>query len=213
MPPGRRVSGTHVVYDVLLERIGSLELAPGTRLHEVELAASLEVSRTPLREALRMLLAEGLVQQLPTGGVVVAPLDPAQMRDLYVVRAALEGVAAREACVRLDDDGLRELEALVDQMSRLLDYPAEMLRLGQAFHARLVTAAANVHCTALLRQLRGHLQRYQSVTATIGPRRHDAYLEHRRILEALRGRDPDESERLMRDHVMAAYVEGAPFTR
>lgn len=213
MPPGRRVSGTQVVYETLRERIGSLELAPGSRLHEVELAASLEVSRTPLREALRMLQIEGLVQQLPTGGVVVAPLDPGQMRDLYVVRAALEGVAAREACARLDDAGLRDLEALVDQMSRLLDYPAEMLRLGQAFHARLLTAAGNVHCVQLLDQLRGHLHRYQSVTATIGPRRRDAFAEHGQILAALRSRDADLAEELMRDHVMAAYVEGAPFTR
>lgn len=212
MQPGRRVSGAHVVYETLRERIGSLELAPGTRLHEVELASSLAVSRTPLREALHMLLAEGLVHQLPTGGVVVAPLDPAQMRDLYVVRAALEGVVAREACARASDEELRELAATVDQMSRLLDYPAEMLRLGQAFHARLLGVAGNRYCEQLLRQLRGHLNRYQSVTATIEPRRHEAYAEHRRILEAVQQRDGDEAEQLMRAHVMAAYSEGAPFT-
>ena len=209
MQPARRVSGAHVVYETLRQRIGSLALAPGTRLNEVELAGSLAVSRTPVREALRMLLSEGLVQQLPTGGVVVAPLDPEQMRDLYVVRAALEGVAAREACGRLTADDVRELEGLVGQMSRLVDYPDEMLRLGNAFHDRVLAAAGNVHCEQLRRQLKGHLARYQSVTATIGPRRRDAYAEHRAILEALRGDDPDEAERRARAHVMSAYEAGS----
>ncbi len=209
MQPLRRVSGAHVVYETLRERIGSLALAPGTRLHEVELATSLAVSRTPVREALRMLLAEGLVQQLPTGGVVVASLDPGQMRDLYVVRAALEGVAAREACPKLTADDVRELEALVDQMSRLVDYPDEMLRLGNAFHDRVLAAAGNVHCEQVVRQLKGHLARYQAVTATIAPRRRDAYAEHRAILEALQSGDPDEAERRARAHVMAAYEAGS----
>lgn len=207
-----RVSGAQLVYQSLRQRIGSLELAPGTRLHEVELAASLSVSRTPVREALRLLLAEGLVRELPTGGVVVAPLDPDEMRQLYVVRSALEGVAAREACARVTDADLTALDALVDQMSRLLDYPAEMLRLGQAFHARLLEVAGNPHLEQLLHRLRGHLERYQSVTATIDPRRSVAYAEHREILEAVRAGAAEEAERLMRSHVMAAYVEGAPLT-
>ena len=203
-----RVSGAHVVYGALRDRITSHDLAPGTRLNETELAASLSVSRTPLREALRMLLAEGLVNQLPTGGMVVAPLDAEDMRELYVVRAALEGVVAREACERLTDEDFVQLDALVDQMGRLLDYPGEMLRLGQQFHARLLSASGNRRCEQLLRQLRGHLARYQAITATITPRRHDAYAEHQAILAALRARDADTAEARMRAHVMAAYTEG-----
>lgn len=213
MEPGRRVSGAQVVYETLRQRISTLELAPGTRLHEVELSKALAVSRTPLREALKMLMAERLVEQLPTGGVVVAPLDPARMRDLYVVRAALEGVAAAEACRRAGEDDLAVLAQLVDQMSRMLDLPAEMLRLGQAFHARVLATSGNRHCEDMLRTVRGHLDRYKAVTAGIEPRRHDAYREHAEILDALRGGDPDRTEQLMRAHILAAYVEGAPFTQ
>jgi DNA-binding GntR family transcriptional regulator len=205
---GGRVSGAHVVYAALRDRITKHELAPGTRLNETELAASLSVSRTPLREALRMLLAEGLVRQLPTGGMVVAPLDAEDMRELYVVRAAIEGVVAREACERLTEEDLAQLDALIDQMGRLLDYPAEMLRLGQQFHARLLAASGNRRCEQLLRQLRGHLDRYQAITATIEPRRHEAYAEHQGILKALHARDADAAEALMRAHVMAAYTQG-----
>ena len=93
----QRASGAQLVYGELRERILDLRLEPGARLHEAELAAELRVSRTPLREALRMLLAEDLVEQLPTGGMLVRRLDLQDMRELYAVRAALEGLAAREA--------------------------------------------------------------------------------------------------------------------
>ena len=205
---GGRVSGATVVYGVLRDRIMSHDLAPGTRLNETELAASLSVSRTPLREALRMLLTEGLVNQLSTGGMVVAPLDAEDMRELYVVRAALEGIVAREACARLTGADLADLDALIDQMGRLLDYPAEMLRLGQRFHANLLVASGNRRCEQLLRQLGGHLNRYQTITASIEPRRHEAYAEHQAILKALHGREGDAAETLMRTHVMAAYTQG-----
>ena len=209
----QRVSGAQVVYTTLHDSIASLRLAPGTRLQETELAASLDVSRTPLREALRMLLADGLVQQLPTGGMVVAPLDPDEMRDLYEVRAVLEGVVARQACEQITDADLAELDALVDQMSRLLDYPAEMLRLGNAFHAHLLAVARNRYAEQVLRTLRGHLQRYQALTATIDPRRREAFGEHAAILDALRVRDAGLAEERMREHVVAAYRGGSPATQ
>jgi DNA-binding GntR family transcriptional regulator len=204
----RRVSGAQVVYSTLREQIASHELAPGARLHETELAASLAVSRTPVREALRMLLAEGLVDQLPTGGMVVAPLDPEDMRELYVVRSALEGVVAREAAQRRTDDDLAELDGLIEQMGLLLEYPAEVLRLGQRFHGRLLEISGNRRCDQLLRQLRGHLARYQTITASVDPRRHEAFAEHRAILDAVRAGDDGAAEALMRAHIMAAYTEG-----
>ena len=93
----RRASGGQLVYSELRRRILSLELEPGQRLYEPELAASLQVSRTPLREALRLLLAEDLIDQLPTGGMVVRPLTAGDIEELYSVRAALEGLMAAEA--------------------------------------------------------------------------------------------------------------------
>jgi len=209
---GRRVSGAQVVYRTLYERITSLQLTPGTRLHETELAASLAVSRTPLREALRMLLADGLVHQLPTGGMVVAPLDPQEMRHIYEVRSVLEGVVARQACEALTDAAVLDLERLVDQMSRLVDYPEEMLRLGNAFHARLLDLSGNRYAAQMLQLLRGHLSRYQALTATIDPRRRQALGEHSGILDALRDRNAELVERRMRFHVLAAYDKGSQHT-
>ena len=99
----RRASGGQIVYEELRRRILELELEPGTRLFEPQLALELQVSRTPLREALRLLLAEDLLDQLPTGGMVVRPLSRRDVDELYGVRGGLEGVIAARAAQRCDD--------------------------------------------------------------------------------------------------------------
>jgi DNA-binding GntR family transcriptional regulator len=203
----RRASGAQLVYGALRERIINLQLEPGERLHETELAAAFRVSRTPLREALRMLLAEGLIEQLPTGGMVVQRLDLDDMRELYAVRAVLEGLAVREACERLTDADVADLEGLVGQMELLVDYPAEMMRLGGEFHARIAAVSGNRRCEQLLRQLQGHMERYQALTSRGEPRRRAALEDHRALFEALRSRDPDSAEKVVREHIMAAYKE------
>jgi DNA-binding GntR family transcriptional regulator len=203
----QRASGAQLVYSQLRERILNLDLAPGTRLHEAELAAELAVSRTPLREALRMLLAEDLVEQLPTGGMLVRPLDLQDMRELYAVRAALEGLAAREASRRLTEADLEALERLVEQMRLLVDHPAELTRLGGEFHARIAAVAGNRRCEQLLRQLHGHMRRYHVLSTRRGRRRQAALEDHRALFEALRARDPEAAERTVRDHIMAACRE------
>jgi DNA-binding GntR family transcriptional regulator len=203
----QRVSGAQLVSSELRERILNLRLEPGTRLHEAELAAELAVSRTPLREALRMLLAEDLVEQLPTGGMLVRRLDLQDMRELYSVRAALEGLAVREACRRLGEADLEALGRLVEQMRLLVDHPAELTRLGGEFHARIAAIAGNRRCEQLLRQLHGHMRRYHALSSRREPRRRAALEDHRALFEALRARDPDAAEQTVRDHVLAACRE------
>ena len=204
----QRASGAQLVYGELRERILNLSLEPGARLHEAELAAELRVSRTPLREALRMLLAEDLVEQLPTGGMLVRRLDLQDMRELYAVRAALEGLAVREACQRLTDADLEVLGSLVEQMRLLVDHPAELTRLGREFHAAIAVIAGNRRCQQLLRQLHGHMRRYHALSSRREPRRRAALEDHRALFEALRARDPEAAERTVRDHVLAACREG-----
>ena len=203
----QRASGAQLVYGELRERILNLDLAPGARLPEAELAAELAVSRTPLREALRMLLAEDLVEQLPTGGMLVRRLDLQDLQELYAVRAALEGLAAREACRRLTKADLEALGNLVERMRLLVDHPAELTRLGGEFHARIAAIAGNRRCEQLLRQLDGHMRRYRALTSRREPRRRAALEDHRALFEALRARDPDAAERTVRDHVLATCRE------
>lgn len=208
-PPYRRTSGAEVVHRLLHDRIVSGELAPGQRLYELELAQTLHVSRTPLREAIRMLLGDGLVRQLPTGGTVVAPLDVDDARDLYAVRAVLEGLVARETCERLraapDDDIRAELIRLDEQLERFGDYESDVLRLGQEFHRRIQDLAGNKRATLLLEQQQAHIDRYSALATEDAERRHDAVEEHRAVLAALIAGDPDRAEGAMRAHVEGAY--------
>jgi DNA-binding GntR family transcriptional regulator len=197
------------VHGVLRERILSLELAPGTRLYESELARELEVSRTPLREALRMLLAEDLVLQQPTGGMVVRPLDQHDMRELYAVRAALEGLLVREACDRLTESDQAEMAALLDQMRLLVDHPGDLLRVGRQFHDRFARVSGNRRGQQLLRQIQGQVGRYQVLTNRQSPRRRETLDEHRGIFEAAVARDGELAERRMREHILAAYRTAA----
>src|SRR5687768_7582461 len=101
-----RTSGAHFVYVELKRQILDLELNPGERLYEPGLSKALNVSRTPLREAVRRLIAENLLEQQPTGGVVVPKLDPREVVELYDVRASLEGLMAAAACERATESDL-----------------------------------------------------------------------------------------------------------
>lgn len=200
-PALRRQSGAHAVYELMRARIISGEFSPGARLTEPELASVLGVSRTPIREALRLLTAEGLVDQLPTGGCRVAPLDLADIRRVYDIRGRLEGLTARDACLRMTEADLRALSRLLDLMHRLRGDEAEVLRLGREFHGRIGEIAGNRWCDQLLHQIRGHVDRYRAL-ATREPGRPDhAVAEHQIIFDALASGDPDRAEQTMREHV------------
>ena len=139
----RRASGGQLVYTELRRRILDLELRPGQRLYEPELAAQLQVSRTPLREALRLLLAEDLLDQLPTGGMVVRALSSREIDELYTVRAALEGLMAAQAARRLDDAGAERLRGLVERNARLVGLPADAMDAGHEFHLAVADLAGH----------------------------------------------------------------------
>jgi DNA-binding GntR family transcriptional regulator len=186
-------------------------LSPGERLTEPALSQRLGVSRTPVREALRLLQAEQLVVEQATGGVRVAPLDVADARRVYEVRARLEGLLAREACERATSDDVARLARLVDLMDAVRDHDDEVLRLGAEFHAVIERAADDRLCAALLRQIRGHVDRYRTLAARerIGTTGHVD--EHRAVVRALAAGDTDAAEVAMRAHIgsSAALASGA----
>lgn len=200
----RRVSGGQLVYTELRRRILDLELAPGQRLYEPELAATLQVSRTPLREALRLLLAEDLVDQLPTGGMVVRPLTTSDIEELYGVRAALEGLMTAEAARRLTDADAAGLTELVERNARMVGHAEDAMRAGHDFHLRIAEVAGHGWARRLHAQVDGHLSRYRVYTNESQERRLAALEEHRGILEALVARDPDEARRRAETHVLTA---------
>ena len=194
-------------YEVLKDAIIRGSLRPGQRLIESQLAELLNISRTPLREAMLRLESEGFVQRLSSGGAQVKPLSAEEIRDLYAIRAVLEGLAVREAAERITDAQLerlavltRELEAIEDGAD--LEYIAN---LGEMFHLVILEASGSRQLAEHLRLLRDQIQRYRYLTIQVAGRGRAAAGEHTALLAVLRQRDPAQAEQAMRQHVHQAW--------
>jgi len=176
------------VHDVLREEILDGTLAPGMALAEIEQSERLGVSRTPLREALARLQADGLVSARGGRGLVVAPLTLDDVRALFEVREALEVKAARLAALRRDPAPFVELrdelrasaERLASDPSRR-EYYAQTSRMDAAIDA----AAASPHLVAALRGVRVHVARVRRLSRENADRLRDAAQEHLMILDAI----------------------------
>lgn len=178
-------------------------LAPGARLNERVLCEQLQVSRTPLREAFKMLAGEQLIELQPNRGAVVATLDPPTIDALFEVLASLEGLAGELAAKRITEAELSEIRALHYDMRAAharRDLPA-YFRANMQIHARINAAARNPVLTQQYEtlNLRIHALRYRSNTAK--PRWDEAIAEHDAILDALDKRDGARLRQLLEVHL------------
>jgi DNA-binding GntR family transcriptional regulator len=194
--------GPHATaYSQLRDWIIAGDLAPESQLSEPGLAKMLGLSRTPVREALTFLVAEGLVVRLSTGRAVVAPVSVEEIQHVYNVRSRLEGLIARDASLRLTPTDRAELERKVILTERLSDDYLEVVRIGAEFHRQLEEISGNVICANLIETLRGHVDRYRAFTTREPGRSNQAASEHRDVFEAVVSGDPDRAEATMRLHI------------
>lgn len=201
----RRNSGAHAVYTALRDRIVSLDVEPGVRLFEDAVSREFGVSRTPVREAFRLLVAEGLLQQQATGAMTVAPLDPDEMSDVYTLRATLEGLLARNAAERATSAERAEIRELGQRMTLLSEHEDEVRRLGRDFHELIARCARNRYAETMLHQLRSQLDRYRALGDQRAYRRPQILDEHLAIGNAILAGDPDEADTAVRKHALAGY--------
>lgn len=179
-------------YRVLLDQIQSGELPPGTVLGEVEQATRLGVSRTPLREALSRLAAERLVEQASPRVTVVSDIDADDIRDLFVVRRALEETAARLAASHADHADFTELaEQFAAASVEGDDARDAYYALIARFDERLDAAADNDHLRAALRTVRTHLVRVRRLARYHPDRLAASVSEHRLIAAAIAAGDAE----------------------
>ncbi|HVP07984.1 MAG TPA: GntR family transcriptional regulator [Burkholderiales bacterium] len=189
--------------DRLRDLIEQGKLAPGVRLNERVLTSQLGVSRTPLREAFKVLATEGLVELLPNRGAAVTQLDPARLSEALVVMGALEALAGELACASATDAQLNEIRALHYEM---LAYHARgdlagYFKFNQAIHLKLVKYSGNATLYTLYRQLNGNVRRARYM-ANLSKERWDAAVrEHDEILAALGARDVKRIRALLSDHL------------
>jgi DNA-binding GntR family transcriptional regulator len=206
---GGAVTGKEGTADAVRDLILGGFYAPGARLGEVELAASLGVSRTPVREALRQLAAEGLVDLTPHKGARVVAWTEAELEQVFDLRAEVEGLAARRAAERATAAELDDLEKIAREHARAsragrgrdLD---RLYELNGEFHARVVTAAGG----ASLRTVLGSLVHTAVLFRTLHTYDDDSMQRssnhHLELVDAMRARDPQWAECVMRAHLFAA---------
>jgi len=199
-------SRAELVYITLRQDILNNTYRPGQRLSEETIAQELNVSRTPVREALKRLHAEGFVEITPHRGAVVRDPSGEELAELCTVREVLEGLAARLAARSISLIEVYSLERLLAEMEaamaegRLADLDA----LNFQFHETIWIASRNRYLAHQLRQLRQFVHRLQESTLTVQGRKEEAYREHKALFEACAAGDPDEAERLAREHVRKA---------
>lgn len=191
-------------YRRLLDEISRGELLPGARLRETELAERLRVSRTPVREAIRQMEADGLVVHVPRHGATIRELDYSEVMELYEMRTVLEGTAARLAARAASDIELDELSALNDELATAPD-AKRAYELNRQFHMTLLDAAKNRYLTKSVIALQKTLMILGPSTLLEPARAQQAVAEHRDLLVALKNRDGGQSESLMRAHIEAAH--------
>lgn len=200
--------------DTLFQRtlgaIHSGELPPGAEVNEAVLAEQFGVSRGPVREAVRRLQGIGLVSREPYMRATVVSLTPAQVRELFEMREALEGMACRLAAQRMSDADLDRFATDLDaaRAARLAGRPSGARAADFDFHERIICGSGNARIAASLCGDLYHLLRlYRRRSGAVRERGDEAHAEHWQILRALRARDGELAESLMRAHVARASVK------
>lgn len=206
-PRQEYASRSELVYRKLRQAIEEGELKPGERVMEVEVAEWLEVSRTPVREALRRLESEGMLALEPRMGLVVASITRQAMLELYAMREVLEGTAARLCARHASDLEVMELEELVKREERLQGNFEALSRHNKLFHGAVHRAAHN-------RFLEKSLAAVNDSMCLLGPsmmllpeRTKLAKAEHSDLLKAIAKRDADAAEAAARRHVRSAQKQ------
>jgi len=191
------------VYDHLRSAILSNRLPPGSELNEVALAATLGVSRGPLREAIRQLAAEGLVTERPRHSAIVSALSREEFVHAYQVREALEMLAVRLAVDRIEDLEIAHLRELADEMEQAAERndPAAFFDANARFHAVLVQSSGNQKLAEMHQQLAGQMGRYQMPSLAIRGSLHRSVAEHRAIIRAITARNAERATHLISEHI------------
>jgi DNA-binding GntR family transcriptional regulator len=191
------------VYETLLEGIISGKLASGSIVSEVSLAKQLEVSRTPVHDALRQLAKDGLVEQRAGRRAIITTFTKEDVHDIYEMRKLLEGESARRAATRIDRSTIATLRGMGDELrssADQTDYLTRWADFDEEFHNAIAKASGSVRLCQDIDRYR-LLHRGFNKLATNVDVLQDALREHFQILDALENRDADGAARLMVDHI------------
>jgi DNA-binding GntR family transcriptional regulator len=182
-----------MLYHTLRRSIVSGRFAPGQRLVERDISQMAGISRTPVREALRRLQAEGLVKD-DRRGVEVLGLVPQRLEDVFAVRKLLRGLVAERAATNADQSEVDVLARLAEEAEALVDHQASFLMSQEAFNSALTKAARIPLAEGFLQQLADYLEEFRERSLSARELRVQAAAEHRALFDAIARRDPEAAK-------------------
>lgn len=191
------------IADTLREMVMNGELKEGDKINENELCAVMGISKTPLREALRVLSVEGLICLVPNRGSFVTKPTIAEIIEMFEVMSALEGVCARAAAKKMNDAqfvALEKLHAKLESEYKRRD-PKAYIRINNQYHAFIQELAGNRTLNQIVNGLRKKILLYRLQSLNLPGRFDDSIEEHRELLAAFRDRAPQRAERIMKLHL------------
>lgn len=192
-------------YVLILEAIDGGIYRPGDRLVESELADRFGVSRTPIREALQRLETQSLLTR-DGRSLIVASLDHNQLSELYVVRAELEGLAARLAARHATEEEIRVLRDMVEEDRALIEQPSALSRANRRFHKQIHLASHNRYLVQQLDLVHRSMALMATTSIAAQGRGHDTIEEHDAIVTAIAKRDEQTAYQALKDHISRAFV-------
>ena len=188
------------VAELLRQRIFSRELAPGSWIDELKLAEEYGISRTPLREALKVLATEGLVTMKVRRGAYVTEVSERDLADVYHLLALLESDAAGVVARQANDEELAELQALHRELEKSVKNRERFFELNEAFHMRLLAIASNRWRDQMVADLRKVMKLNRHNSLLKSGRIQESLSEHAALMAALMARDADAAVQRMREH-------------
>ena len=188
------------VAELLRERIFSRELAPGSWIDELKLAEAYGISRTPLREALKVLATEGLVTMKVRRGAYVTEVSERDLTDVYHLLSLLESDAAGVVATQASDSQLRELQDLHQELEKATGNRERFFEINEAFHMRLLEIANNRWRDQMVADLRKVMKLNRHNSLLKSGRIEESLAEHRAIMTALSARDAEATAQRMREH-------------
>jgi DNA-binding GntR family transcriptional regulator len=191
------------VSEALRDMITSGEMIPGSKINEGALCERFGISRTPLREALKALAVEGLIQLVPRHGARVAQITELEIDELFPIMAALESLAGKLACARMRSTDVAAFRHMHKELFAFYESGDEVryLKLNRQIHRHLFTVAGNASLTAHYEQLLVRIHAVRFVARKTREQWHRAVEEHRGLLAAIEARDGEQLARLLDAHL------------
>jgi DNA-binding GntR family transcriptional regulator len=196
---------TQRAYELIREKITSLELAPGSPINEGELAQNLEMGTVPVREALNLLAHDHLVDT-SAQGLFVSKVEISDLQQVSKIRMLLEPYCAQEAAIHATADDIVVLEALSQEQSQIPpDQPKQLFDLDHKFHQAIARAAKNKYLAEILENFYGHSKRAWFLVLPHLDFLSTAVESHLEMVKAIKDQDADHAAGMMRDHVQGFY--------